>query len=215
MKAAKRPLPHGPHDLTREQVEQSQRERLYIAIIEGVAKKGYAQTSVADVLSRSGVSRATFYELFKDKGECFRAAYAKAAEQIASVLASGIQQFFTGNAGNKDPLLKLEWVLGLYLDMLASQPAFAKAFLVEVFAAGPEAIWQRQASLEQFVDVVAFTLRDQKGVFGEGPDQRFAIKVLVHAVSSMVTAMIGTGETARLPELKKPLLKVAAGLMSR
>src|SRR5690606_27791454 len=83
-----RPLPRGPHDLTRAEVRQSQRERLYMAMIDAVAAKGYASTTVADVVARSGVSRATFYELFEGKDDCFRATYAQAAAQFATSLAA-------------------------------------------------------------------------------------------------------------------------------
>ena len=40
-----------------------------------VAEKGYAATTVADVVERAGVSRRTFYEQFADKEACFLAAY--------------------------------------------------------------------------------------------------------------------------------------------
>ncbi len=216
MNLTPRPLPRGPHDLTRDQVEQSQRERLLIAMIDAVAEKGYARTSVADVVSRSGVSRATFYALFEDKAECFRAAYELAARQVAAVLAMGIQERFAGGPGKgkgTSPFQKLEWVLGSYLDILASQPAYAKALLVEVYAAGPQAVRQRQESLEAFVDIAVAVLHEHVGIFGHGPDQRTAVKVLLHGVSSMVTTAIGAGEGEHLADLKEPLGKVLAALL--
>ncbi len=209
-----RALPRGPHDLSREQVQQSQRERLFIAMIESVAEKGYAQTSVADVVSRSGVSRATFYELFKDKEDCFRATYQQAAEQVAVTLASGIMDF-TGREfeGPQAALEKIDRLLAAYLDLLADQPAFAKAFLVEVYAAGPVAIRQRQDSLKAFIDMVAMVLHDTD-LFGRA-DKRFVIKTLVHAISSMVTQMVGVGEAERLPELREPIMQLVADLVRR
>lgn len=211
-----RPLPRGPHALSREEVAQSQRERLFIAMIESVAERGYAQTSVADVLTRSGVSRATFYELFTGKDDCFRAAYEKAAGQMAAALASGLHGMLNEPAqASDDPLVRLERILGLYLDMLASQPAMARTFLVEVYAAGPLAIRQRQASLEAFIDLVALVLHDQNGLLGSAPEQRFAVKLLVHGVSSMVTGLIGTGQTERLPELRAPLMALASSLLTQ
>lgn len=211
-----RPLPRGPHALTREEVAQSQRQRLFMAMIETVAERGYAQTSVADVLARSGVSRATFYELFTGKDDCFRAAYQKAAEQIAAALGSALYALLNdeAEAAPQGALARLDRILGLYLEMLASQPAFARTFLVEVYAAGPAAIAQRQASLEAFIDLVAMVLDDRPGLLGSAPEQRFAVKMLVHGVSSMVTAMIGTGQTEQLPALKAPLLRLAESLLT-
>src|SRR3954451_610367 len=68
-------LPRGPHGLTREEVAASQRGRLLLAMAGAAAEKGYAHTTVADVIAGAGVSRATFYEHFAGKEDCFVAAF--------------------------------------------------------------------------------------------------------------------------------------------
>ena len=68
-------LPSGRHGLPRETVAASQRARMIDAMAAVVAEKGYAATTVADVVERAGVSRRTFYEQFADKEACFLAAY--------------------------------------------------------------------------------------------------------------------------------------------
>ena len=64
-------LPRGRHGLSREEVVESQRGRLLRAMADAVADKGYAETSVAEVIARAGVSRETFYEQFSSKEDCF------------------------------------------------------------------------------------------------------------------------------------------------
>ncbi|MEW6777350.1 MAG: TetR/AcrR family transcriptional regulator [Bdellovibrionota bacterium] len=214
----KRPLPRGPHDLTREEVERSQRGRLLQAMVEVVAEKGYANTAVADVLEQAGVSRATFYALFKDKDDCFRAAFETAAAQVAQFMAAGMKHAAAaaqGSPKDRHPLVLLEKLLTVYLETLASQPALARTFLVEVFAAGPKAIEQRRKSMETFVTLMAETHRGQPGPFGTNPEQRFAVWTIANGVSSMVTSMVGVGEARRLPELKEPLMKLAEELTGR
>ena len=76
------PLPRGRHGLSREQVEASQRLRLMRAMAEVMAEKGYARTSVADILRRARVSRETFYELFDSKEDCFMSAFEQAYAHI-------------------------------------------------------------------------------------------------------------------------------------
>lgn len=205
-----RPLPRGPHALSREEVAQAQRRRLLVAMVECVAEKGYVQTSVADVLARSGVSRATFYQLFPDKEACFREAYRESAAQLTSALVSGLQS----DAENPDePLRRLGRIMEIYLDTLASRPAFARAFFVEVHAAGEQANAQRQASIEAFIDLIETILQGRLRLGASGADQRFAIKLFVHGVISMATSMIGSGDTARLPGLRRPLLILAEKLI--
>jgi AcrR family transcriptional regulator len=201
-------LPRGPHTLTRAEVERSQRERLLSATIDAVAHQGYVRTSVADIIDRAGVSRATFYEQFRDKEECFVAAYRDAAEHLAAAMADEVARMEAD--GPAEPLARLERVLALYLDSLQAAPTVARVFLIDVYAAGPAAIEQRRVSMERFVDVVAATHRGQRGVLGTRARQRFAAQALVGAVSSMVTNLIGVGDAERLSELRRPLMKVAA-----
>ena len=204
---SRRALPRGPHGLSRDEVTNSQRERLIDAMTAAVAEKGYANTVVADVVTRSGVSRATFYQLFRDKEDCFQAAYEANAARVAQLMDIGLQG--VRDDPERAPLDKLDFVLGLYLAVLAAAPELARVFLVEVYAAGPEAIGQRRASLDQFVDIVAATHEGEDGPLGTRPDQRFAAEVLVGAVSSMVTHMVGVGEADRLPDLRAPLIDLA------
>src|ERR1022692_3547086 len=68
-------LPHGPHGLGREAVTRHQRARLYGGMAESVYQRGYAATSVADVIALAGVSRRAFYEQFSNKEACFLATY--------------------------------------------------------------------------------------------------------------------------------------------
>ena len=82
-------LPSGRHGLSREVVVRSQRERMVEAMISVVAMKGYTETTVADIISTAGVSRATFYEQFADKEDCFIAAYGTVMERMLAFVAEG------------------------------------------------------------------------------------------------------------------------------
>ena len=66
-------LPAGIEDLPEPLVAHSQRERILTSMAASCAKKGYGAITIADICERAGVSRATFYELFKDKEDCFHA----------------------------------------------------------------------------------------------------------------------------------------------
>lgn len=68
-------LPRGPHSLTREQVQASQRQRLLDAVLDVVGEHGYAAVTVADITSAAGVSRTTFYEQFRNKLDAFLTGY--------------------------------------------------------------------------------------------------------------------------------------------
>jgi AcrR family transcriptional regulator len=201
-------------------VAESQRLRLLTAMTEAVAEKGYANTVVADVVARSGVSRATFYQLFRDKEHCFEAAYEMSAELVAQVMEAGLADLADGSAG---PLERLERILDFYIDSLAGAPALARVFLVEVYAAGPKAIAQRRASIDRFVDVVAAAYDTGDNGEGGGDDdplgsresRRFLAELIVNAVSAEVTNIIGMGEVDQLRDLQRKLVVLARDLLVR
>jgi AcrR family transcriptional regulator len=173
-------------------------------VIEEVAEKGYVHTSVAGILTRAGVSRLTFYQLFSDKEDCFVAASASRAGLLAEVLEAVGAEVASGQTGSAAG--RIGPIIETYLSVLQSEPGSAKALMVEVYAAGPRAIEQRNRSMSQFVDVVARALDDSGGVLARLADTRFAAQVFVGAMSSMVTNLIGTGEIERLGDLRAPLV---------
>ena len=126
-------LPRGRHHLTREQVAASQRDRLLLGMTQVVGEKGYARTSVADVLKRAHVSRETFYEHFTDKQACFLAAYEAAADRIIGVVTDA------ASAHDQPLMLRLESALCAYLRELAADAGAARTLLLEIYAAGPAA----------------------------------------------------------------------------
>src|SRR5690606_16146297 len=112
-----------------------------------------------------------------------------------------------------DPLARLDRLLEAYLQTLIDSPVLARVFLVEVYAAGQDAIRQRRASLEVFVDLVAETLSGGATNAAADTDARMLAAVLVAAVSSMVTNAVGVGEADKLADLHRPLMALAARLL--
>ena len=73
----------------RDAARREQRERLFAAVVASCEEKGFDATSVEDLLRTSGVSRATFYEQFDDKLDCFRAAEDEMVAAAISAVADG------------------------------------------------------------------------------------------------------------------------------
>jgi AcrR family transcriptional regulator len=131
-----RALPRGPHRLAREEVLASQRGRLLDAIAEVVSERGYGAATVADVIEHAGVSRKTFYEHFRDKEQCFLAAYDAGVEVLMATMRAAA-----------DPI-------AAYLETLAAEPAFARTFLIEIAAAGPRALARRRDVHDAFAALI-------------------------------------------------------------
>jgi AcrR family transcriptional regulator len=158
---------------------------------EATATKGYAATTVADILALAGVSRETFYEQFQSKLECFEHAFDAASE----VLFAEVGVALPASGGRAQ---RFERVLGAYLDTLAAHPDLARLCLVEAYAAGPGLVARRVGIQDQF----ARRLEALLGV--DDADARFACQALVAAVSSMVTAKLAAGDIEGLRRLRQP-----------
>jgi AcrR family transcriptional regulator len=117
----------------REAARREQRERLCAAIVASCEEKGFDATSVEDLLKTSGVSRATFYEQFDDKLDCFRAAEDEMVAAAISAVADGF-------GGEGDAVRRPRAAVEAFIRLIVAQPAAARMCLVESYAAGETGI---------------------------------------------------------------------------
>ncbi|NGN62672.1 TetR/AcrR family transcriptional regulator [Streptomyces sp. A7024] len=203
------PLPSGRHHLSREQVVASQRSRMLAAMAEAMMEKGYVGTPVAEIIRRAGVSRETFYQQFRSKQDCFIQALDTGTDVLARLLELAaddrLEQAAAG--GPLAPPAQFRRLLHIYLRTLADEPALARVFLVEVYAAGPEAMERRREVQGRFAEAIAdiFDART--------PDARFACDALVAATAQLVTTHLVTGDLDALRALEEPLAELADRLL--
>ena len=206
--AVPRPLPRGPHNLARDDVLASQRQRMIDAMAAAVASKGYGSTTVGDVVAGAGVSRKTFYEHFRDKEECFLAAFDAGVEALlAAIVAAEPEE--PGWEG------MLRARVRAYLETLAARPEFARTFMLEVFAAGPRALERRAEVHERFAHLIADLYAQTERDFPDLPPVPDPIwTAAVGALNELVTVHVREGRAERLPELEDTLVYVQVALFS-
>jgi AcrR family transcriptional regulator len=198
-------------------VERSQRDRILWAMAEVSAERGYARVSVADVLSRAGVSRATFYQLFRDKEDCFGAAYEALAELITSTLAGELARLEAQETGARTrhrAIETLDTLLALLLQLLVDAPSLARTFFVEVSAASPEAARRRKAAMDRFVDLITDVVHRDSGSMLPAAQQRFLVELLVGGTSWMITDRIVAGDFEGVLALREPIVQMADQLLT-
>jgi AcrR family transcriptional regulator len=128
-------------------VAANQRARLLDAMTRVVVRKGYARTTVADVVEVAGVSRRTFYEQFVDKEACFLAAYETASVIVLSDIAAAVRAL-----DSADWRERLHCAIEEYTKVLSETPAVARLFLLDVLGAGPKAVELRRTVLGRFAE---------------------------------------------------------------
>jgi AcrR family transcriptional regulator len=124
------PLPGGHHGLSREQVAESQRERLIAGIAHVVAQRGYRGTTITEIVKASSVSSRAFYENFESKEDCFLAAFDAVVAHLRELLGEAA-------GGEADWPHRTIAALRAALDFFAAEPDLARLCLVEPVTASP------------------------------------------------------------------------------
>jgi AcrR family transcriptional regulator len=120
---------------------QEHRGRLLRGMATAVAAKGYADTTIADVVREASVSRRTFYEHFHDKAECLIALYEAASRMLRESIdpSHGWQE-------------QVERAIGAYLQCLATNPVLLRTLFVEILGLGPQGLEVRRAMHRELSD---------------------------------------------------------------
>jgi AcrR family transcriptional regulator len=184
-------LPAGREALDEPPVAHSQRERLLVAIAKATAEQGYNATTIGDVCTAAGVSRATFYELFKDKEDCFHAA-------MELSLADAMGSIVAVYSPDKPWATMVRDAAAAFLDLLASRPTFARMAMIEAPASGERA-FELYASGKRVLQ--SLLERGREDPVEEEAIPTSAARAALAAAESLIVGQILTGNTARLPEL--------------
>jgi AcrR family transcriptional regulator len=130
-----------------ERVVEIQRARILAAMTEVSAERGAANVTVAHVVERAGVSRRTFYELYRDREECFLGAFDDAIARASRYVLDAY-----------DP--KAKWVeriraaLTAVLSFLDAERSAGQLLVVGSLGAGARALERRGRVIAQMIVVI-------------------------------------------------------------
>jgi AcrR family transcriptional regulator len=184
----------------REEVRRNQRERLLAAMVAVTAAKGYAETSIKDLVEASGVSSRSFYQHFADKEECFLATMEEILADLHRVVIGELE----GEGAVEE---RADRAARALVESLSTEPATTRLWLVESSCAGEQA----QQRLNFALDVVAAQLQRIFADLGkeEMPDD--LTRAILGGVSGVVYNRLSEGKAAEIAEIAKPLQAWALG----
>jgi AcrR family transcriptional regulator len=153
-------------------------------MLEVVGSNGYEAASVRMVLDRTGLYRQAFYDEFADKDACYLEAFDFGVGQLeALACATGTsEESWHG---------RLRAGLGALLDALEAGPDLGRALLVEVHAAGPEALKRRSQAMKRVADFIDSARHTPNG--GEAPPP-IAAEGIVAGMHAVLHAKLATHE---------------------
>ncbi len=204
-------LPRGRNGLPLTAVRGAQRERLLRAVIAAVGESGFRSVTVADIVRRARVSRAAFYAHFADKEECFLAATRQGGLLMADRVAAASRQ----QPEDASPETTLRASLAAFLGFLAEEPTFARAFYIEMPAAGPRAVRQIEAGLHGFARMNRAWHERARHAHPDWPAVPYqAYYALAGATTELVRAEVRTGTTSAVRSLEGTLVALHLAVLA-
>ena len=203
-------------------VSEMQRRRLLLAFTEILAENGLQDTGIGRVCKRAGVSRRTFYDLFRDREACFLAVVDNAIERVGqsvipifqdegrtpkSRLAGTDRKARTKEAHGR----RASWrervrdALAAVLEFFDEQPALARVLLVETLKAGPAVSERRRRVLDLLTRAIDEGRAESKA--GSEPPPLIGQSTVGGAIS-VIHARILEGDMRSLVELLNPLMSM-------
>jgi AcrR family transcriptional regulator len=197
MAAAPNPIVPGPlAHLRAVPPGPGHRERLVLGMVAAVAERGYAATTITDVVRHARVSRRTFYEQFADKEACFLAAYDAVSDAVLADIAGAAEEASGWEA-------RILAGVDAYLHALAAEPAVARVFTVEILSAGPTALARRREVLRRFAAHIQAQVEDA------------AALGLVGGIHELVLATLEEDRGAELPALDRDVANMVSAALLR
>jgi AcrR family transcriptional regulator len=173
--------------------------RIISALARESSEQGYQQVTVADIVSRAGIARNTFYENFRSKEDCFLATqeYAMTAALERVVAAAGEFDNWADRVAAG---------LTAFLEYVTEEPALARTCMVEALSAGPAAVERYEKSQQAFVSLFKLG-RDVSPRGGQLPET--LEEAIVGGVFWIVYQRLAVGEVAAIPALLPGLIEFA------
>jgi AcrR family transcriptional regulator len=182
--------------MKREEVARNQRARLFGATIESVARRGYADTTVADVLALAGVSRRAFYELFANKEDCFLATHDSVVTRARRLTIEA----WTRELGWPN---RLHAGCKALLDDIAASPKGPRLALVDALGAGANVRVPMMLAGRAFEGMVVYAFSSRP----EGPElTRLSSKAIVAGVRNALAIRLREGRQQELATLTDEVL---------
>lgn len=193
-----RRLPPGRHGLSREFVNQNQRERLVAGSIAAVSERGFREATVTDVSAAAGVSRRTFYAYFQTKEECFLSTFDLLEEHLFSTIAASAPAAASWTAQVRARVAAL-------LDLLEENPDLVRFAVVAPPAAGGVVMERSRHLLERLVEALVAGAPEGRG--SAGPTE-VELEAMAGALAAVLGGKVKSEAAGRLTEASAELVEL-------
>lgn len=187
------------------------RTRLIEAMAASVRTRGYAETTVSDVVRLARTSRRSFYAQFADRQECFLGLVDAVNEGVMGAVAASVEP-----AGDLEE--QIERALAVFLERVSAEPLLFRSFIRELPALGERGAARQLAVVRQFAELLVGLVESVRAHRPQGSTDPLTMDVaiiLVGGLRELIVVAIGEGRDVRelLPaaaSVVAPVLRSAA-----
>ena len=169
------------------------------AMIDTLSERGRSGVTVAHVVSRSGVSRRTFYEVFEDFEDCFLATLDQSIARASEYVREAYEPDAKWSARIRAALIAV-------LEFVEDEPAMARLCVLETLGAGRNVHERRIRALEPVIAAVDEGRRESRSATALPP---LTGEGVVGGVLSVLHARLLERDT-QLLDLTGPLMGMIA-----
>ena len=172
--------------------------RLLDGMAAAVAVKGYAETTIADIVREAGVSRRSFYEHFATKSDCLVARYTAGSMRALAVMVEAVDR-------DQPWRTQVEPSLAAYLAYRSKAPALLRMLFVEIVGMGPQGLAVRaEVNLQ-----IASWIQEGTRQDGTPPVSLDLAMSIIGGMNELVLRAIQQGESDDLSHLVAPMTQMA------
>lgn len=167
------------------------RQRLLDGMAKSIREKGYADTTIADVVRHAYTSRRTFYGYFPGKKECFLALHHRHNVGTVREITAGVDP-------HADLPTQVRQAIQVWLGRMEANPEVELSWIREIPQLGEEGRQFRRKYLEAFVAVIRrLTDTDDLRAAGVRPASRQTAIMLLGGLNELAAVTLEDGGDIR------------------
>ncbi|RJF99868.1 TetR/AcrR family transcriptional regulator [Noviherbaspirillum saxi] len=169
---------------------------------QAVAAKGYADTTIADIVREAAVSRRTFYEYFNTKADCLIALYTAASHNALDVLRNAI-----------DPArpwqVQIESAIHAYFGCLAQNPVLMRTLFIEILGLGSPGLAARRQVNAEIADFMLKVINSDTGGHKRASPLTADMAIaVVGGINELVLQAIEQERVTELAQMADPAIRL-------
>lgn len=190
-------LSGGPSGMAPEKVAAHQKARLEGAMVEAVARNGFAGTTLRELVSLAGVSKSTFYQHFESKQACFLATF----DEIVAEVRRRVGEAYRGPDDFRE---QLRAGLSVFMNLAVEEQAAASLATVESLTLGRAGVEHRERASRDFEALIQQS-------YDHSPDPRevspLTVRAIVGGIRGVTYRRLRLGRAEELPHLVDTLVE--------